>query len=244
MTHRGGRARRCRMSYSPYAPPQAGPHIAAYYRPLGWKTTVGAAAIVAAVVLGLLGQLSAATLGQPNGSEHLAAALAFALVGLLGSAVHLFASVLFLVWTHNAALNVRAFGQGGFEFTPGWCVGWWFIPIASLWKPYQALKEIWRASDPEAVGTESRQTWQLRETPALFPLWWASYLGSGFIGAIGGLVVAIGTWSGEPSSVGPALVFASVVVSGIAAYAIFRIMRDLGLRQSICAEKLGLSPRV
>lgn len=177
------------MSYSPYAPPVAGPYIAAYYRPLGWN-------------------------------------------------------VLFLIWTHNAALNVRAFGQEGLAFTPGWCVGWWFVPVASMWKPYQALKEIWRASDPETVGTESRHAWQLRETPGRFALWWSSYLGSGFIGAAGGGAVAVAGLHGETSPVGNAVVLASAIVSGISAYAIFGIMRDLGLRQSVCAEKLGLTPRV
>lgn len=232
------------MSYSPYAPPQAGPHITAYYRPLGWKTMVGAGCIVASVVFGVLSQVSVMAMGKPGASENLLAALVLGLVGLVSSAVSLFASVLFLIWSHNAALNVRAFGQEGLAFTPGWCVGWWFVPVASMWKPYQALAEIWRASDPETVGTESRQAWRLRETPARFPLWWGSYLASGFIGAAGGGFVAVAGLHGDKSSLGNALVLVSLVVSAISAYAIFGIMRDLGLRQSVCAEKLGLSPRV
>ena len=230
------------MSYSPYAPPQAGPHITAYYRPLGWKTMVGAGCIVASVVFGLVSQLTTVAVGRPGGSDLLVA-LVLGLVALVSSGVSLFASVLFLVWTHHAALNVRAFGREGLAFTPGWCVGWWFVPVASMWKPYQALKELWRASDPDALDTGSTQAWQLRETPALFPVWWGSYLASGFIGAAGGAAVAIAGLHGEPSAVGNVLVLISVAVSGVSAYAIFVIMRELGLRQSICADKLGLSPR-
>ncbi len=28
------------------------------------------------------------------------------------------------------------------RFTPGWAVGWYFVPVFNLWKPYQAMKEI------------------------------------------------------------------------------------------------------
>jgi len=32
------------------------------------------------------------------------------------------------------------------KYSPGWCVGWHFIPFANLFKPYLALKEIYKAS--------------------------------------------------------------------------------------------------
>ncbi len=62
-------------------------------------------------------------------------------------------SVPFLMWIHRANRNARALGAQDMRFTPGWSVGWFFVPLLSLWKPYQAMKEIWRASqDPH--------TWQ------------------------------------------------------------------------------------
>lgn len=49
--------------------------------------------------------------------------------------------------------------------TPGWAVGWYFIPIASLWKPYAAMRDIVHAST-------------LREGPPAFllPTWWALWI--------------------------------------------------------------------
>ena len=34
------------------------------------------------------------------------------------------------------------------RFSPGWSVGWWFIPALNLLRPYQVIKEIWRGSYP------------------------------------------------------------------------------------------------
>src|SRR5437868_6687462 len=61
--------------------------------------------------------------------------------GLVTILVFIITGVLFLRWIHRANRNARALGAQGMRFTPGWAVGWYFIPIASLWKPYQAMKE-------------------------------------------------------------------------------------------------------
>lgn len=54
--------------------------------------------------------------------------------------------ILVLMWTYRANHNARQLGAVDMRFTPGWAVGWYFIPIAWFWKPYQAMTEIWRAS--------------------------------------------------------------------------------------------------
>jgi hypothetical protein len=79
------------------------------------------------------------------------------------------------IWTYRANANARALGAGDMTFTPGWAVGWYFVPIASLWKPYQAMVEIWRASRNPA-------DWQNETgTPAL-PRWWLFWIIAGFAG--------------------------------------------------------------
>ena len=50
-------------------------------------------------------------------------------------------------------------------FTPGWSIGWYFMPIANLWKPYQAMKEIWKASS-------NPKSWNSQPASALLPWWW------------------------------------------------------------------------
>lgn len=55
--------------------------------------------------------------------------------------------------------------------TPGWAVGWYFIPIASLWKPYVAMRDIVRASTLDA----GLPGW-------LLPFWWTLWILSQFTG--------------------------------------------------------------
>src|SRR5262249_38362226 len=77
--------------------------------------------------------------------------------------------VIFCVWIYRANYNARQLGATGMKFSPGWAVGWYFIPIANLWKPYQAMCEIWQASAAPA-------SWQHQTRGSILQLWWAFFL--------------------------------------------------------------------
>jgi Domain of unknown function (DUF4328) len=77
--------------------------------------------------------------------------------------------VIFAMWIYRANYNARQLGAAGMEFTPGWSVGWFFIPIANLWKPYQAMKEIWKASAAPAH-------WNDQPRGVILPWWWGFFL--------------------------------------------------------------------
>jgi hypothetical protein len=56
----------------------------------------------------------------------------------------IFQIIMFLMWVYRMNKNTRALApEAKMKYTPAWSVGWFFIPIANLWKPYQVLKEIW-----------------------------------------------------------------------------------------------------
>ncbi|MDE0511474.1 MAG: DUF4328 domain-containing protein [Gammaproteobacteria bacterium] len=57
----------------------------------------------------------------------------------------------------------------GIKFTPSWSVSWYFIPIANLWKPYQAIKEIWRTS-------VIPYNWSSQPVSSLLSWWWFSWI--------------------------------------------------------------------
>lgn len=107
--------------------------------------------------------------------ERISALTGWYVVLLIGSAIA------WCVWQHRAHTNLRAFARSGLRFTPGWAVGWWFVPIASLWKPFEAVRELWKASDPgsDPLSWRSVRTW-----PAL-GWWWLCWLGSGVISVVG-----------------------------------------------------------
>jgi uncharacterized membrane protein len=68
---------------------------------------------------------------------------------ILGFAWFTASSILGLVWiyrsAHNAGVHARRM-----EYSPGACVWWYFVPIATFWKPYSAMKEIWSESARQA----------------------------------------------------------------------------------------------
>ena len=49
------------------------------------------------------------------------------------------------------------------------------IPIANLWKPYQAMKEIWKTSS-------NPQEWKNQSVSWLLPWWWFFWIVSNFAG--------------------------------------------------------------
>jgi hypothetical protein len=84
--------------------------------------------------------------------------------------------VVWLIWQHRAHANLRALGTE-LEYSPGWAVGFWLIPIANLWKPFQVNRELWKASG-DVNDWRSQRTW-----PVL-GWWWASWISAGVLGRV------------------------------------------------------------
>jgi hypothetical protein len=226
------------MSYSPYEPPRDAP--VGTFRPLGAKTTATAIAIVGssglAIVVTIMGAVKPLST-DPNQLDLTWVGI-MGVLGIVLQLASLAAGILFLFWIHQAATNLRGYGHEGFEFSPGWCVAWWFIPIASLWKPYQATKEVWLASDPNAIGAASPLAWRNSTVPAVFPLWWATYITSGFVALIGVGWSTVASMQNVEAPGANVVAFFGQALSAASAVAIVWIMRKLDTRQSECAMKL------
>jgi hypothetical protein len=89
--------------------------------------------------------------------------------------VTLSTSVVFLMWVYLANVNARGLGAQGMSYSPGWAVGWYFVPIWNLWKPFLAMKEIWQAS-------ENPVAWSSLKTPRLLRIWWTLWISNNFLG--------------------------------------------------------------
>lgn len=83
--------------------------------------------------------------------------------------------IVFLMWIHRTYRNLPALGARRLRFTPGWAVGWWFVPIANFFRPFQIVREIWRASDPAVTDPEG---WHAAPSSPLIGWWWAFFLAS------------------------------------------------------------------
>lgn len=83
-----------------------------------------------------------------------------ALIGFVQMAIYVITVFLVAKWTYRASANVHAGGHR-LATSPPWAVGWYFIPFANLWKPYQALAEIARVTINRAPNLPMGLWWGL-----------------------------------------------------------------------------------
>jgi ABC-type multidrug transport system fused ATPase/permease subunit len=129
-------------------------------------------------LLQLSGDGDAVTDGVANSFEPYLIPYGLAAIAYIASLV--VNLVLFLMWVHRTNRNAQAL-SAGMDVRPGWAVGWFFIPFASLYKPFQGLDQTWRVSiDPSR--------WRGLDTPTLLRWWWGFHLTSNIAGSMSNIV--------------------------------------------------------
>jgi hypothetical protein len=82
--------------------------------------------------------------------------------------VFIVTAVMWCRWQYGAQTIVDELTSEPLLFTPGWAVGWWFVPFANLVMPFRTLRELWKASH----GGDS---WEDIPTSAVISIWWLSW---------------------------------------------------------------------
>jgi len=98
--------------------------------------------------------------------DRITAATGFALLLLIAT------GTAWCIWQHRGHRNLRDLGRAHLKFTPAWAVGWWFIPIANLFKPFQSVRELWQASEPIGDGAH----WSMSSTWPVIGGWWVCWI--------------------------------------------------------------------
>ncbi|MEZ4371276.1 MAG: DUF4328 domain-containing protein [Polyangiaceae bacterium] len=93
-----------------------------------------------------------------------------ALIYVFDRLTALAAIVLFSMFVYRANHNARRLGAKRMRFTPAWTVGWFFVPIFNLVRPYGAVREIWQVSGKRTSATA--------ETPGFLLFWWWTWIAS------------------------------------------------------------------
>jgi hypothetical protein len=141
------------------------------------RIALGAHALAAGAMGGFMLLAPGATSAE---AEFDVATTAFDFTSLFYFLTLPFYAILFLMWVYRANRNAQSF-TGGMEVSPGWNVGWFFVPVASLWKPFQGLDETWRVS-------HAPTHWMVTPTPVLLRCWWSAYLASSVMGVLSNLL--------------------------------------------------------
>lgn len=83
--------------------------------------------------------------------------------------------ILVPMWIYRVNKNSKSLGALNMRFSPAWSIVWYFIPIFNLWKPYQAMKELYQTS----VNPTS---WESVKVTRYLSLWWTFWILSFFVG--------------------------------------------------------------
>jgi hypothetical protein len=172
-----------------------------------------------------IGTLSRFGAGQAS-REVLEASGARALaVMVLLLILFLASGIVWLVWQYRAHSNLRALGATDLRYTPGWAVGWWFIPFANIVMPYLTMRELWKASEPNAGAVE----WKISRSTWLLPMWWGTWLATQIPAQIASVAAENPSIPSQIAASGWLIGFTGlVVVAGALAIA---LVRRVDLRQ-------------
>ena len=87
--------------------------------------------------------------------------------------------IFFIMWFRRAYYNLHNLPWHNARHSEGWAAGGWFIPILSLFWPYQIMEDIWK-------GTQNaiKERFGEPQSTAIIAWWWAFYLVNNFFGYI------------------------------------------------------------
>ena len=152
------------------------------------------------------GEITSSTMDSAHANE-----LRHRIVGWIQLAVLTGTVIAFSRWIFVVNDNKRRLGASGLRFTPAWAVGWFFVPVAHFWKPYEAMKEVWQVSADPFL-------WRDQIRGSLLPWWWFFWLA-------GNIIVQAVFWFGPSAK---ALSIATTVANGASIAAAFAAMALVG----------------
>ena len=110
--------------------------------------------------------------------------LMFFSVGIFAVIITISLTLVFLLWLYRMCKNLPALGVEGLTTSPGWAVGWFFVPIMNLVKPHQVVSEVAKAGLP--VVLRESTDWHLHPVSPLVHGWWLLFVvGSAYGGYMG-----------------------------------------------------------
>ena len=80
--------------------------------------------------------------------------------------------ITFTMFIHQASSNLKHLRSEGQKYTPGWAVGWVFIPGMNLFQPVRVMNELVKASG--STDTKDPVAWQNGNPPdgLIISSWW------------------------------------------------------------------------
>jgi hypothetical protein len=152
-------------------------------------------------------------------------------LGSLGTAIA------FCLWMYRAHANLKLLRVLGLEYTSGWAVAYFFIPIVNLFRPYYVMQEIYKGSDPAITGDP--HGWKSSPGSTLLGFWWGYWIISNIAGQVAFRMAIGGDATPEKLMAGTGATAASEVASILAALCVIPVILAIRQRQQARLEALG-----
>lgn len=101
------------------------------------------------------------------------------LLGLLYMVVFIISIVVFIRWFRRAYYNLHLKTEY-LKYGEGWAAGAWFVPVLSLFRPYEIMKELYVETD--RILVERSESYNSKNNNTVIGFWWALWIISSFIG--------------------------------------------------------------
>ncbi|WP_162533622.1 DUF4328 domain-containing protein [Dokdonia sp. Dokd-P16] len=99
------------------------------------------------------------------------------IVAILYTIIFITSTVTFIQWFRRAYYNLNI--RTKTNHTDGWAAGSWFVPIISLYRPYQIMKEMWKKTTRLIKAKDSNY---LDSNTTVIGLWWTLWIVSNYVG--------------------------------------------------------------
>ena len=99
------------------------------------------------------------------------------IVAILYSIIFITSAVTFIQWFRRAYYNLNI--RTKTNHTDGWAAGSWFVPIMSLYRPYQIMKEMWDKTTRLIKTQDSNYS---DSTTTVIGIWWTLWIVSNYVG--------------------------------------------------------------
>ncbi len=96
------------------------------------------------------------------------------------------AGVLFVVWMGRVRENAEFFCDAKHYYAREWAVLGWFVPVVSLWAPWQFMNNVLTASDPRV---RARGDWIDNGRNQVVAVWWALWILQSATAVVSGLML-------------------------------------------------------
>lgn len=147
-------------------------------------------------------------------------ALVYIAVLLINFVIYIGAVIAVAMWIHRGHRNLHEAGIPDLKFSPGWAVGWYFVPIAFLFMPFRAMRELWTVSHNRSDSFSA-------SAPGNLGMWWAFWIIGNILGN-----VSFRTSDMGDGSVGLITGLGSSVCTIVAAWLLMKIMQEITAAQT------------